>query len=404
MDRNWPSWVEVRVDSIVHNVQEIKNRIGPKVQLLAVVKANGYGHGAVASSWAARQGGATFFGVGSPQEGIELREAGISDHIFILGGCFTDQADTIVAYDFIQGVHNKEVLLALDNAAQRLKKTIRVHLKVDTGMGRLGFKPEEIFELYRAWPCSKRTRVEGIFSHFATSDDVNKNYSILQIERFQQVKDRLKEKGIKIPNWHICNSGGTLNFPHAHYDMVRCGLLMYGLFPYNLMHPSMHLKPVLTWKSRIVSLKEIRKGESVSYGRNWIAGKNERIGVIPVGYHDGFDHRLTNKGEVLVRNTRVPVVGDVCMDNMMICVTNIPGVQVGDEVVLIGCMGKETISPHDMAHWTQSIAYEVLCRIGRRVPRIYIFNGKEIHTSSFLDPWVQKDEGKYDTYFSKISN
>ncbi len=386
MNATWPSWVEIRLDNIVHNVEEIKKFIGPDVRLIAVVKANGYGHGGVAASWAALKGGADMLGVGSPQEGAELRKAGVTEDILVLGGAFPDQLDLVVSYDLIQGVYEKDILFELDKLAQKAGKPIRIHLKVDTGMGRLGFRPEEMVDIWKLILNLKGIKVEGVFSHFATSAPLDREYSNFQIRRFQKLRNQFHNMEIHIPLWHISNSGGIVNLPEACFNMVRSGLLVYGLYPSDKKTSSLNIIPALTWKSRIVSLKRLHKGESVSYGRSWIAKKDELIGVIPLGYHDGYDRKLTNRGEVLVRNKRVKIIGDICMDNMMVLLTDIPDVRVGDEVVLIGRMGQESISPHDVANWSQTISYEVLCRIGRRVPRIYSWKDRHIGRSSFLDP------------------
>ncbi|MCK4827432.1 alanine racemase, partial [bacterium] len=339
MEETWPSWLEVRLDHIVNNVREIKKLIGPGVRMLAVVKANGYGHGALAVSLAAIRGGADLLGVGSPQEGIELRKGGISNDILVLGGCLADQVTPVSEFDFIQGVQNIELLLELEREGQRSGKPIRVHLKVDTGMGRLGFGLEEIKNIYSTISKMKYIKVEGIFSHLATADAENPSFSQVQINRFQRLKEDLGQKGAGTLLWHICNSGGMLNFPEARYDMVRCGLAMYGMFPSEMENDLLDLKLSLSWKSRIVSLKTIHRGESVSYGRKWIAERDELIGVVPLGYHDGYSRQMSSVGEVLLKEGRAKVVGAVCMDNLMISVTDIPGVLLGDEVLLLGSLG-----------------------------------------------------------------
>jgi alanine racemase len=385
MNATWPSWVEIRLDQIVHNVQAIKKWIGQNVRLLAVVKANGYGHGAVAASWACLKGGADILGVGSPQEGIELREGGIQSDVFVLGGCFEDQTDLIAQYDLIQCVQNRKIVHSLENAGKKHNKKIRIHIKVDTGMGRLGIYPEDVPELWNAISKCPHIRVEGIFSHLATSERMDKTYAQGQIRRFQELQDQFSQKSIHVPLWHICNSGGTIHFPEAHYDMVRCGLMMYGVYPSReMMHP-LKLSPVMSWKSRIVTIKTIPKGGSVSYGRNWIAEKEEKIGVIPLGYHDGYSKRMTHHAELIVRNQKVPTVGDICMDNTMILLSDVPNARIEDEVVLLGKQGNMEISANEMAVWNQSISYETLCTIGRRVPRIYFWKDRQIAKSSFID-------------------
>jgi len=403
MHDSWPSWVEVRLDHLVHNTKEIKKFIGQHVQLLAVVKANGYGHGGVAASWAAIQGGAEILGVNSPPEGIELRNAGIKADILVMGGCFHDQAKHVIDYDLIQAVHNRETFHFLESLGRKRGKQVRIHLKIDTGMGRLGFYPETLLNLWDEVISMKHLHLEGVFSHFAVSEKRNKNYSKLQIQRFEKFKKDVESKGLEIVFWHICNSGGILDLPQAHYNMVRCGLLLYGVYPSKDVRHELDLKPVLTWKSRIVAIKNIHQGDSVSYGRHWIAKKEEIIAIIPLGYHDGYDRKLTNKGEVIIRNQRVPVIGDVCMDNLIVLVTDVPNVRIGDEVVLIGSMNSEMISTEEVAQKVKTISYEVLCRIGRRIPRVHLWKDQEIGRFSFLDPLGQFKVIKNGTDYSRIS-
>ena len=403
MEETWPSWLEVRLDHIVNNVREIKKLIGPEVRMLAVVKANGYGHGALAVSLAAIRGGADLLGVGSPQEGIELRKAGISNDILVLGGCLADQVTPVSEFDLIQGVQNIELLLELEREGQRSGKPIRVHLKVDTGMGRLGFGLEEIKNIYSTISKMKYIKVEGIFSHLATADAENPSFSQVQINRFQRLKEDLEQKGASTLLWHICNSVGMLNFPEARYDMVRCGLAMYGMFPSEMENDLLDLKLSLSWKSRIVSLKTIHRGESVSYGRKWIAERDELIGVVPLGYHDGYSRQMSSVGEVLLKDGRAKVVGNVCMDNLMISVTDIPGVLLGDEGLLIGSLGNESISPNELAAKQNTISYEVLCRIGRRVPRVYLWGKEEIARATFLHPLNDIKMISHGTNYSRIS-
>jgi len=391
MNGSWPSWVEVRLDNIVHNVREIRNLIGPDVKLLAVVKANGYGHGGIASSWAALKGGADFLGVGSAQEGVELFRAGISENIVVLGGCFEDQADMVVDCGLIQAVHNRDILQILNRKALRAGKIIRVHLKVDTGMGRLGFRPEEALKVYKEALNLKGIKIEGLLSHLAISEESSSNSAEMQIGRFNRLRKEFLESGAEVKYWHICNSGGTVNFPEAHHNMVRCGLLIYGLYPFINPYPEIQLKPALTWKSRIVSLKKIYKGESVSYGGKWRAEKDELIGVVPLGYHDGFDRKFFNKAELLVGNRRVSVVGDICMDNLMIRVTECRDLKIGDEVILIGRSGDQYISFHEMAERAGTISYEIMSRIGRRVARIYLWKEKRVAISTFLNPVIDTE-------------
>jgi alanine racemase len=388
MNGTWPSWVEIRMDHLVENVRAIKQWIGPKVKLLAVVKANGYGHGAVPASWAALKGGADSLGVGSPQEGVELRDGGINSEIMVLGGCLHDQTDLIAEYDLVQGVQNRESLFAIEKAGKKARKNIKVHIKIDTGMRRLGVYPEEIPGLWKDIDQYKHIKVEGNFSHLATAEWQDKTYAQVQIRRFEELRTELKKLNIRIPVWHICNSGGTVHFPEAHYDMVRCGLMLYGVYPSQKMEQPISIRPAMAWKSRIVAIKSIHKGDSVSYGRNWTTEKDEIIGVIPVGYHDGYSKRLTNQSQVIVKNERVPTIGDICMDNTMILLSDVPDVQLGDEVILMGNEEQNNISVDEMAKWNGSISYESLCTIGRRVPRILFWKTEQIARLSIIDPSI----------------
>jgi alanine racemase len=277
---------------------------------------------------------------------------------------------------------------SLENAGKRHNKNIRVHIKVDTGMGRLGIYPDEVPKLWKTISECPHIRVEGIFSHLATSEKLDKTDAQNQIRRFQELRDQFSQKNIRVPLWHICNSGGTIHFPEAHYDAVRCGLMMYGVYPSREMAHPLTISPAMAWKSRIVAVKTIQKGGSVSYGRNWIADKEEKIGVIPLGYHDGYSKRMTHHAEVIVRNQRVHNIGDICMDNTMILLSDLPDVRVEDEVVLMGKQGHAEISADEIAIWNQSISYETLCTIGRRVPRIYFWKNQQIAKSSMIDPWL----------------
>jgi alanine racemase len=303
-------------------------------------------------------------------EGAELRKSGITVPILVLGGTLPQQAGIAVEYGLLQTVYSAEMVEALQERCEQLGKKVSIHLKIETGMNRLGVRPGE--ELQRLLDCVKHSpsvTIEGAFSHFAVSEIADKSFTILQFERFQQAIRQCNENGF-YPITHISNSGGVLECPFAYLDMVRVGIAMYGLHPAGVKSPM--LRPALKWVTNVVQVKTVPDGETISYGRIWQAHGERIIATLPVGYADGYRRALGNHSHVLIRGRRAPVVGRVCMDHLMADVTDIPGVETGDEAVLLGPQGDEEITADELANLLDTIHYEIITNIGERVKREYV--------------------------------
>lgn len=349
----------------------MKKKVGREVKILSVVKANAYGHGAGQIARTLAASGSDAFGVASLEEGIELREGGIRSPILILAGAYPAQLDPLLRHRLTPTVCELEGLRWLERLARRRGMSLKFHLKVDTGMGRIGLSASEIDSWLSELSELKALKLEGVFSHFSYAEDVGGSYTQNQLKIFRRVLRRLREAGYAPSLVHLANSAAVITLPSAHFSMVRPGLMLYGIHPSPKIADKVTLKPVLSWKTRILQLKGLPKGSSVSYGRTFVTKRKSLIAILPAGYADGYHRLLSNRGAVLVRGKRAPVVGRVCMDLTMVDVTGIRGVQQGDEVVLLGQQGREKISADEMAVWAETISYEVLTSISARVPRIY---------------------------------
>ena len=368
-----------------HNLKELKGISRPPARLMAVVKANGYGHGAVEVARQALQNGAHYLGVARINEAIALRKAGLSAPILIFGYSPPDLAPLLIDYKLTQTVYSLSTATALSEYASRKGKKITVHIKVDSGMGRLGFLLENIHTNPNDNPPNNSVReieaitrlpgltVEGIFTHFATADSADKSYADLQLDRFQALLNRLQKEGLEPPLRHAANSGALINIPESHLDMVRPGIASYGLYPSDEFNKSMvDLKPVMTLKSKIIHLKKVPPGFNISYGITYQTKAHTTIATIPVGYADGFNRLLSSRGYMLVHGQRVPIVGRVCMDLTMLDVGGISEVALEDEVVVFGEQGDEAIRADDIAASIGTINYEIVSTITARVPRVYL--------------------------------
>ena len=373
-----PTHAIIDLDALRHNIQVLRGNVGDEVKYMAVVKANAYGHGIVEIGKVTEELGADYLGVAIPEEGKRLREAGIHIPILILGGILKDGADVFPAYDLTPTVFTCEILAALQLAAQRQGKICGIHIKVDSGMNRIGVKTLEEFEkLLLMAKESPNIRVEGLFTHFAVSEMPDKSFTIKQNDRYMEFVRIAQEMGIS-PLVHACNSGAQLDMPkELKYGMVRGGIAMYGYHPGAQCGQWADLRPVLTWKTAVLHVKEIQPGETVSYGRRFTASQPRLIATLPLGYGDGYKRCLTNKAQVLIHGQRAPIVGTVCMDQCMADVTDIGGVRPGDEVVLIGRQGNDKIDADEMGAWADTISYEILLSISDRVPRIYSSAGSK---------------------------
>jgi len=361
------SWLEIDLEAVRENVVEIQRHIGQRCQVGAVVKADGYGHGAVPVGRAALEGGAGWLVVLCASEGETLRQAGIKAPIFVLGAGLPSQAGQAIENDLVHAVCTTEMAQALSDAAVRMGKEARVHIKVETGLGRLGVEPEEAMGFSRKISGLPGIRVEGLFSHLSASDS-DPVYSAHQFSAFQKVCSQFEASGVQPLVRHIANSGATLKYPEMHLDLVRPGLLIYGLPP--SAEPPIGLRPALTWKARIYFAKRVPAGRRVSYAGTYVTRRTTNIAVALAGYADGYARALSNRGFALVRGRRFPVVGRICMDQLLLDLGDEP-VAVGEEVVLIGRQGTEEIRANEVAAWRGTSVYEVVTCLNKRLPRIY---------------------------------
>lgn len=364
------TWVEVDLEAIAQNVRRLRGIVGEQVAIMAVVKADGYGHGAIKVAYTALNNGADWLGVACLNEALALRAAGIEAPILILGYTPPWQAQQVVEHGIDATVFNLEPAQALGRAAAALGRTARVHVKVDTGMGRLGLLPEDTVPFVEALAAVPGLAVQGIFTHFAMADSADRSHCNEQWRRFKGLLAELARRGLRPPLAHAANSAATLTMPEAHLDMVRVGVALYGLSPSADVPCPPGFRPALAFKTQVSQVKTVPAGSCVSYGCTYRTARESRLAVIPVGYADGFRRAPQHWGEVLVRGRRAPIVGRVCMDQTIIDVTDIPGVRQGDEVVLIGSQGEERITADEVAARLGTINYEVVSEILARVPRV----------------------------------
>ena len=365
------SWAEVALDAIRDNVRAIKRFIGPSRWLWAVVKADAYGHGAEAVASAALEAGADGLAVSCLSEAGDLRAVTRAPLLVLAPGDIRAAA-WMVRLGIIQTACSRPMVEAMSRAAQRLDKPARLHLKIDTGMGRIGVRPEEAVAFATFISELPGVRLEGVFSHLATAESAEESYALIQFQRFQQVLAQLKDAGIPIGMRHLANSAATLRFPSMLLDGVRAGLLIYGILPDAPGLAPIRLRPALTWKTQLSFVHRAPAGSPISYGSTYVAPTDSIVGVLPLGYADGYPRRASNRARVLVRGRECPVIGTVCMDHMMVDVTALPGVQVGDEAVLLGQQGNSAITANELAAWAGTVAHEVPTVIGRRVKRVYL--------------------------------
>jgi alanine racemase len=338
---------------------------------MAIVKANAYGHGSVETAKALVKEGVSRLGVVSLAEGIALRTAGIATEILVLGTLFEDQVPDAIAHRLTPVISDQRLLSALAKAAAAQSSPFPIHVKIDTGMGRLGFSPEEVPALFDSLHRLPSLLVEGVMTHLADADGEDQEQTERQLAIFRRTIEPLEKRGVPIPFVHAANSAAIIRFPQSHFSMVRPGIMLYGYHTLPASVAAPDLRPVLTLQTTVAHLRTIQPGDAVSYNRTFVATRRTRIAVLPLGYADGYNRRLSNRGAVLIHGRRAPVVGLVCMDMTMVDVTDIPDAQLGDEAVLIGRQGQDAIGADEVAEWTGTIPYEVLCAIGPRVPRTY---------------------------------
>ena len=381
------TWAEINLDALAYNMRSIRKITAPSAQIMAVVKADAYGHGAVECAKTLLENGADRLAVATLDEAIEVRRHFAEVPILILGSCMEDEADDIVRYDITASVYSRGVAAALSGAALQQKKKAVVHIKLDTGMSRIGYCvsdrdngaiADEIIYISKL----PYIETEGIFSHFSTSDESDTSYTHLQFERFMKICNILEERGLKIPIKHICNSAGVMMYPQYHLDMVRPGIILYGMYPSDEVDKSkLDLRYVMSLKSRITHVKDIVPGTSVSYGREYIADGTAKIATVPIGYADGYSRLLAKKAKIAVRGELFSVAGRICMDQCMIDVTSGNNIIRGDEALIFG---DGAVTVDDIAAWLGTINYEVSCMVSRRIPRVYMKNGENVKVVDYL--------------------
>lgn len=383
---NKRTWAEVDLDAIAHNMREIRKITDPKSQIMAVVKADGYGHGFMEVTKTLLENGADRLAVAIPEEGKQLRKRGINVPVLLLSATMEDDIEEIIDLDLTTNVFSYEFAEVISRAAEKKRKTANIHIKLDTGMSRIGFvisdDNSEVIEEIIKISKLPYINIEGLFSHFSTSDEADDSYTRLQFKRFMSVADALEEKGLHIPIKHICNSAGIMMYPEMHLDMVRPGVILYGMYPSDEVDKSkLNLIPAMTLKSRITYVKEVEEGRGVSYGKEYITDRKTKIATVPVGYADGYLRRIAQHGEMIVKGVKVPIIGRICMDQCMIDVTDVHNIERGDEAIIFG---REGITVDDVAKWCGTINYEVSCMISKRIPRIYTKDGKAVKVLNYL--------------------
>jgi len=380
-----PVWAEVDLDKLAHNMREIR-RLAKSENIIAVVKADAYGHGAVDIAPVLLQNGANRLAVAIQSEAIELRRSGIECPIMILGFTPPNLIDNILKYDIEQTVYSYEFARKISKMALKKNKIAKIHIALDTGMGRIGYLPndESVEEVYN---ISKLPNIviEGMFCHFSSADEKDKTYTYEQVKKYDDFYKKLKEKKVYIKIRHIANSAAIIDLPNTHYEAVRPGIIMYGYYPSDEVNKeNIDLKPIMTLKTNVVHIKTLPPGEYVSYGRKYKTEKESIIATLPIGYADGYTRLLFERGKVILKGKFAPVIGKICMDQCMIDVTSIRGVKVGDEVILIGEDENNKFTADIVGELIGTISYEVVCMISKRVPRVYIKEGKVVKIRKYV--------------------
>ncbi len=376
------TWVEVDLDAIAFNLQSFRNHVGPQVKIIAVVKANAYGHGATPVAKAMQDAGAEMLAVHRTIEAAALRRAGLQAPLLVMGYTPPDGAELIVDHQLTPSLMTYEFAQALSGRASALGRQIPVHIKVDTGMNRYGLMPDEAIDFIQSVSLLPGLKLEGLFTHFATADWADPSYTHQQLETFKQVLQAAQRIGFAFPLIHAANSAATMRLPEAHFNAVRPGIALYGLDPSNEWPPAFEIRPALTLKSKVSRVRRLPAGAGVSYSRTYITTQPTLAALVPVGYGDGYHRILSNKSHVLIRGRRAPLIGRVCMDQFVVDAGNIPDVQQDDEVVLIGQQGNERIRAEEIAALAGTINYEVTTSLLPRVARVYLQQGKPVHVES----------------------
>ena len=367
-----PTIARISRENLKHNFKTLKGALTGGGDLMAVVKANAYGHGDIEVARTLEEAGATSFGVATLEEGVRLREGGVGGRIMIFGGIYPGQAPEVLARDLIPVVFDLKAAEELDKEAKRLGTKKKVHIKIDSGMGRIGLLGSEIEPFFERLGNFSHIEVEGLISHLAESEKEDKSFSRAQLDSFLNTVAIIRALGYNPPVLHIANSAALVELPASHLSLARSGLMLYGVYPNERFNTLLGVNPVMEFSTRIIAVKRVPAGFPVSYGRTWVSERDSTLATIAVGYADGLPWRHSGSGEALVRGKRVPIAGAVCMDMTVLDVTGAPEAAVGDEVILIGAQGKEEITALDLAKSVGTVPYEILCNIGERVPRVYV--------------------------------
>jgi alanine racemase len=368
---NFGTWLEIDLQTLCSNFHQLTRTAGVKV--MPIVKANAYGHGLERVALELQSAGAEWFGVARVEEALFLREIGIQSHILVLGYTPPARVAHAINNDISLTVYDCNVAKEYVTQARGMQKNVNLHVKIDTGMGRLGIMLDEASDFLKLISQSGCLNLEGVFTHFACADEPDKEITHIQIENFSHVLEEIRKNGIPVPIIHSANSAGAINFPEARFDMVRAGIALYGHPPAHATSLPSGISPAISWKTRLISIKQLPAGYGVSYGHRYHTEKEERIGVIAVGYGDGLRRRSGN--QVLIRGKKVDIVGTVCMDQSMVQLDDLPDAQIGDEVVIMGRQNGAEISATDIADQWETINYEIICGLAARMPRYYL-NGK----------------------------
>lgn len=372
-------YAKIDLDAIAYNMEQMKQNIRPETKVMAVIKADGYGHGAVQiAEMMERWDYIWGFAVATLDEAVVLRTEGIQKPILVLGCVFPDQYMEMLKHEIRMNIYTEEMAESISRMAAREGKTAYMHIKLDTGMSRLGFGiNEQSVEIIKRISKMPNVNMEGIFTHFTKADEKDKSFTKKQIQEFVWMTERLKEKNVRFTYEHCSNSAGIIDVPEANFDIVRAGISTYGLYPSEEVDKTnVKLKPALALKSHVAFVKEIESGTPVSYGGTFVAKEKMKIATIPVGYADGYPRSLSNKGYVLIRGKKAPILGRVCMDQFMVDVTQIEGVSFGDKVTMIGKDGNEILPVEVLSELSGRFNYEFVCDLGKRIPRVYVRDGK----------------------------
>lgn len=374
-EANRPAWAEINLTNLDYNIKQIIGKVGSPRKIIGVIKADGYGHGAVPAAEVLKQNGVTTLAVATLSEAIRLREAGVTEEIIILGLTPDLYADTLTDYRLTPVVCSYSNAAAISDAAAKAGKTVNGLVAVDTGMGRIGYRtddPEAAGEIKKIENLPNFF-VKGLFSHFATADAADKTYAREQETKYREFCEKLTAAGVDIPMKTLANSAAVMEIPSAYFDAVRPGIILYGCYPSGEVDRNqLSLKPVMSVKANIVHLKKIPKGATVSYGQKFTASRESLIATLSLGYADGYPRPYSSVGKVIINGVTAPLAGNICMDQCMADVTDVPGVKQGDEAIIMGSDGVNTISADDIAEATGTINYEIVCAFGQRLPKVYI--------------------------------